>query len=153
MTTFDSVKLSTVSALLPLGACTQKEEAVATAPLVAGAPWAATAPQPVTIVPGSARDFRVNAGDTAHFAYNEHAVPEDYNRSLSKQVAWLSRYPSIPIKIEGRCEERGMREYDLALGGRRANAVNEYLAALGVVCGGMVNSLVRFIERRGVVFW
>ena len=51
---------------------------------------------------------------------------------LQRQAAWLARYPSVRVNIEGNCDERGTREYNLALGARRANAVKEYLVSLGV---------------------
>jgi peptidoglycan-associated lipoprotein len=134
-----SLKLAAVSALMLVGACTHKEEAVATAPppapAPAPAPTPAPAPQRVTIVPGSAQDFRVNVGDTVHFGYNEYAVMDNDKATLGKQAAWLSKYPSVRITIEGHCDERGTREYNLALGARRANAVKEYLVAQGVAAG------------------
>ncbi len=134
-----SLKLAAVSALMLVGACTHKEEAVATAPPPAPPPAAAPrpvpAPQRVTIVPGSAQDFRVNVGDTVHFAYNEYAVMDSDKATLGKQAAWLSKYPAVRLTIEGHCDERGTREYNLALGARRANAVKEYLVAQGVAAG------------------
>ena len=67
-----------------------------------------------------------------HFAYNEYAVQDDDKATLQKQAAWLSRYPGVRVTVEGHCDERGTREYNLALGARRANAVKEYLVSLGV---------------------
>ena len=52
--------------------------------------------------------------------------------SLQRQAAWLQKYPSVRVTVEGHCDERGTREYNLALGARRANAVKEYLVSLGV---------------------
>ena len=52
--------------------------------------------------------------------------------TLQKQATWLSRYPGVRVTVEGHCDERGTREYNLALGARRANAVKEYLVSLGV---------------------
>jgi peptidoglycan-associated lipoprotein len=121
---------------LLLGACTHKEEAVATAPPPAPPPPAAApaAPPPPRpgIVAGSMQDFKVNVGDTVHFAYNEYAIEDADKTTLGKQAAWLNRYPAVRITIEGHCDERGTREYNLALGARRANAVKEYLVAQGV---------------------
>jgi len=134
------LKFSAVSALLVVGACTHKEEAVATAPPPAPPPPAARpapAPAPVrsSILPGSAQDFRVNVGDTVHFAYNEYAIQDTDKATLSKQAAWLAKYPAVRLSIEGHCDERGTREYNLALGARRANAVKEFLVAQGVAAG------------------
>ncbi|HTC83063.1 MAG TPA: peptidoglycan-associated lipoprotein Pal [Rhizomicrobium sp.] len=133
----NTLKFAALSAALLLGACTHKEEAVATAPPPAPPPVAQPAPPPPrpSIVPGSEQDFKVNVGDTVHFAYNEYAVLDNDKSTLSKQAAWLSQYPGVKLTIEGHCDERGTREYNLALGARRANAVKEYLVAQGVAAG------------------
>jgi peptidoglycan-associated lipoprotein len=85
-----------------------------------------------SIVPGSAEDLRVNVGDTVHFAYNEYTIEDNDKTTLQRQASWLAKYPSIRVMVEGDCDERGTREYNLALGARRANAVKEYLVSLGV---------------------
>jgi peptidoglycan-associated lipoprotein len=124
------LKLAAVSATVLLAACTTKKAADNTAP-----PPASTYDQSTTqtssIVPGSAEDLRVNVGDTVHFDYNEYAVMEGDKATLQRQAAWLAKYPSVRVTIEGHCDERGTREYNLALGARRANAVKEYLVSLG----------------------
>ena len=84
------------------------------------------------IVPGSAEDLRVNVGDTVHFAFNEYAIEDSDKTTLQRQATWLQKYPSVRVTVEGDCDERGTREYNLALGARRANAVKEYLVSLGV---------------------
>ena len=129
-----SLKFACLSAALMLGACTHKQEAVNTAPPPAPPPAAAPAPAPVVsrIVPGSAEDFRVNVGDTVHFAFDQYNVEDNDKSVLSRQAAWLSKYPSVRVTIEGHADERGTREYNLALGARRANAVKEYLVSQGV---------------------
>jgi len=127
-----TVKFAALSALLILGACTHKQEAQNTAPPPAPPPPPAAAPQQSSIVPGSLEDFRVNVGDTVHFAYNAYTIQDQDKGTLQKQAQWLQRYPSVQITIEGHCDERGTREYNLALGARRANAVKEYLVSLGV---------------------
>ena len=126
-----TMKFACLSAALLLAACTHKQEAVNTAP--PPAPMA-PAPAPVTssIVPGSAEDLRVNVGDTVHFAYNQYNIEDSDKGILGRQAAWLAKYPSVRVTIEGNCDERGTREYNLALGARRANAVKEYLVSLGV---------------------
>jgi peptidoglycan-associated lipoprotein len=88
-----------------------------------------------SIVPGSAEDLRVNVGDTVHFAYNQYNIEDNDKSTLQRQATWLSKYPSVRVTIEGDCDERGTREYNLALGARRANAVKEYLVSLGVSAG------------------
>ena len=131
-----SLKFACLSAALILGACTHKQEAVNTAPPPAPPP-APAAPAPVTssILPGSAEDFRVNVGDTVHFGYNEYSIQDADKAVLGRQAAWLAKYPAVKISIEGHCDERGTREYNLALGARRANAVKEYLVSQGVSTG------------------
>jgi peptidoglycan-associated lipoprotein len=130
-------QIVSVSALLLAGACTSKPEAVSTAPPPAPpaeAPQALPPAPPVARgpLPGSAEDFRVNVGDTVHFAYDQYSVQDADKATLQKQATWLSRYPQVRVSVEGHADERGTREYNLALGARRANAVKEYLVSLGV---------------------
>jgi peptidoglycan-associated lipoprotein len=123
------LKLAAVSATLLLAACTTKKAAEDTTPPPAS--YSAPAQTTSSIVAGSAEDLRVNVGDTVHFEYNEYAVMEADKATLQRQAAWLAKYPSVRVTIEGNCDERGTREYNLALGARRANAVKEYLVSLG----------------------
>ena len=129
-----SLKFACLSAVLVLAACTHKQEAVNTAPPPAPPPAATPAPAPVTsrIIPGSAEDFRVNVGDTVHFAFDQYNVEDNDRQILGRQAAWLAKYPSVRVTVEGHCDERGTREYNLALGARRANAVKEFLVSQGV---------------------
>jgi peptidoglycan-associated lipoprotein len=71
-------------------------------------------------------------GDTVHFDYDAYNVTDEARSVLQRQAAWLQKYPSVRVTIEGNCDERGTREYNLALGARRANSVKEYLVSLGV---------------------
>lgn len=131
-----SLKFAALSAVLVLGACTHKQEAVTTAPPpMAAAPAPPPAPVTSSIIPGSAEDLRVNVGDTVHFALDQYNVEESDKALLGRQAAWLQRYPSVRVTIEGHADERGTREYNLALGARRANAVKEYLVSQGVSTG------------------
>ncbi len=84
------------------------------------------------VPPGTQQDFTVNVGDTVYFDYDRYSVRDDARPVLERQAAWLRRYPSVRVVIEGHCDERGTREYNLALGERRANSVKDYLIALGV---------------------
>ena len=84
------------------------------------------------IVPGSIKDFQVNVGDTVHFDYDRSNVRESDRTTLERQAAWLNRYPSIRVTVEGNCDERGTRAYNLALGARRAENVKEFLVSEGV---------------------
>ncbi len=97
------------------------------------APVAQPAPPPApSIVPGSAQDLKVNVGDTVHFEYNLYAVLDQDKATLQRQAAWLAKYPNIKVTVEGHADERGTREYNIALGAKRANAVKEDLVSLGV---------------------
>ena len=83
-------------------------------------------------IPGSERDFVINVGDRVYFDYDHYAVRDDARSILDAQAAWLQRYPAVRVRIEGNCDERGTREYNFALGARRANSVKEYLVGRGV---------------------
>ena len=85
-----------------------------------------------TVTPGSIADFRQNVGDRVYFDTDMSNIREDGRVMLAKQAEWLKKYTNYPITIEGKCDERGTREYNLALGERRANAVRQYLVAQGV---------------------
>jgi peptidoglycan-associated lipoprotein len=87
---------------------------------------------PTGPVPGSIQDFVVNVGDRVYFDYDKYDVRADAQPVLSAQAAWLVKYPSVKVRIEGNADERGTREYNLALGGRRANSVKEFLVSHGV---------------------
>jgi len=82
--------------------------------------------------PGSAEDFVVNVGDRVFFDFDKYNLKPQARQVLERQAAWLKRYPSVVVSIEGHCDERGTREYNLALGERRANSSKNYLVALGV---------------------
>ena len=129
MTTFSNgLKLVAVTAALLLAACTTKHDADNTPP----PSQTTTTTTQSSIVPGSAEDFRVNVGDTVHFDYNAYDVKDQDKGTLQRQAAWLAKYPEVRVTIEGHCDERGTREYNIALGARRANAVKEYLVSIGV---------------------
>jgi peptidoglycan-associated lipoprotein len=87
---------------------------------------------PIGPIPGSVQDFVVNVGDRVYFDYDKFTVRADAEPILSSQAAWLSRYPSVNVRIEGNADERGTREYNLALGARRANSIKDFLVAHGV---------------------
>lgn len=83
-------------------------------------------------VPGSAQDFVVNVGDRVYFDTDSHDIRDDARGLLDAQTAWLRRYGAVRVRIEGNADERGTREYNLALGARRANSVRDYLVGQGV---------------------
>lgn len=88
--------------------------------------------KPAGIVPGSEQDFIANVGDRVFFDFDKYALRADAKATLDKQVAWLKKYPTYNLTVEGHADERGTREYNLALGERRANSVKEYLVAGGL---------------------
>ena len=96
-------------------------------------------PPPVQagIVPGSVQDFVVNVGDRVYFDFDKYDIRPDGQPILAAQAAWLNRYTSVQVRIEGNCDERGTREYNLALGARRAQAVRDYLVSRGVAANRM----------------
>ncbi len=87
---------------------------------------------PASVRPGSQEDLVVNVGDRIYFGFDKFNLKADARKTLDKQGAWLKANPSVTVSIEGHCDERGTREYNLALGERRANSVKDYLVSLGV---------------------
>jgi len=85
--------------------------------------------------PGSARDFAVNAGDKVYFTVDSSSLTSEAKTTLRQQATWLNKYPQYGVRLEGHADERGTREYNIALGARRAAAVRSYLAGLGVNAG------------------
>jgi len=96
--------------------------------------------QPTAPLPGSAQDFVVNVGDRVYFDTDSHDIREDARPLLTAQSEWLRRYPSVVVRIEGNADERGTREYNLALGARRANSVRDFLVGQGVT-GGRISTI------------
>ncbi len=84
------------------------------------------------IVAGSQEDLIVNVGDRVFFGYDSSDLDSDALELLQDQVAWLKQNSDVSITIEGHCDERGTREYNLALGEKRAQAVKNYLIGLGI---------------------
>lgn len=82
--------------------------------------------------PGTQEDLLVNVGDRVFFGYDRYDLSPEAQALLDAQAKWLVQYPSLSVTVEGHADERGTREYNLALGERRANSVKNYLIALGV---------------------
>ena len=82
--------------------------------------------------PGSQQDFVVNVGDRVFFETDSTDLTPQARATLEKQAQWLQSYGQYAFTIEGHADERGTREYNIALGARRAQAVREYLASRGV---------------------
>lgn len=82
--------------------------------------------------PGSAQDFVVNVGDRVFFDTDSSDLNLSAQATLDKQAQWLQRYANYRVGIEGHADERGTREYNIALGARRANAARNYLVSKGI---------------------
>ena len=109
-----------MAAALALGACANNPAADANAS-VAGA-----------AAPGSQQDFVVNVGDRVFFETDQTDLTAQGRETLDKQAQWLTRYGQYTFTIEGHADERGTREYNIALGARRAQSVRDYLVARGI---------------------
>jgi peptidoglycan-associated lipoprotein len=82
--------------------------------------------------PGSQQDFVVNVGDRVFFESDQSTLTPQARATLDNQAQWLARYSQYSFTVEGHADERGTREYNIALGARRAQTVREYLASRGV---------------------
>lgn len=82
--------------------------------------------------PGSTRDFSQNVGDIVYFTTDSSDLTPEAQQTLSKQAQWLQQYSQYTITVEGHADERGTREYNIALGNRRATAVKNFLARNGI---------------------
>ena len=133
-----TMKIALVAALaLGLAGCTKKKvEELPPPPPQAAPPPVPTPPPPppqTGPIPGSRADFVSQAGtDTIHFDTDKYDVDAESQAILTKQAAWLARNPNVNATVEGHCDERGTREYNLALGDRRANAAKNFLVNAGV---------------------
>src|SRR5262245_22539284 len=85
--------------------------------------------------PGSARDFAINTGDLVYFSTDSVDLTTEAQQTLANQARWLQKYSQYTITIEGHADERGTREYNIALGAKRAQTVRDYLAKNGVNAG------------------
>jgi peptidoglycan-associated lipoprotein len=123
-----------------VAACAQKPPPPAPVASTPSAPYtpppAPTPPpmaaEPMGPIPGSTQDFVINVGDRVYFDTDQYVVRPDGRQTLDRQAQWLGRYPRVAVRIEGNCDERGTREYNFALGARRADSVKSYLVARGV---------------------
>lgn len=126
--------LIALTAVAALWACAHRAEPTPTpAPTQTGP----TQEAPRGPVPGSAEDFRVSVGDRVFFGYDRFDLTPEARSVLERQAAWLRQYPNVRVLVAGNCDERGTREYNLALGARRAAAARDYLASLGVAANRM----------------
>jgi peptidoglycan-associated lipoprotein len=89
-------------------------------------------PPPSGPLAGSKADFAVKATDRVYFDYDAYNLDSDDQRSLSSQIAWLKQFPSTRVEVQGHADERGTRDYNIALGERRAQSVKSFLVAQGI---------------------
>ena len=122
------------AAVLTLTACSDEDKAIDTAAptdmsgATTGTEFGSGAPVN-GVVPGTQQDLVVNVGDRVFFAYDQFDLSPEARATLERQAAWLKQYPNVNITVEGHADERGTREYNLALGERRAKAVKDYLSS------------------------
>ena len=123
--------LIVAAALVATAACSPKPKQIPPAPGPDTSPSG-----PVTrddVVPGSRADFeRSVTSNTVNFALDRYDIDAHAREILDSQAAWLAKWPNVPVSLEGHCDERGTREYNLALGDRRANAAKNYLVSIGI---------------------
>lgn len=130
-----TTKLLAAAALIAVAGCAKKPPAeLPPAPPTETAPAETQTPPPGpvgnTVVPGSKEDFLQQVGtDRVFFDTDKYDLSAEARAILDKQAEWLAKYPNVRITIEGHCDERGTREYNLALGDRRANSAKTYLAS------------------------
>ena len=117
-----------LAAVAALAACASRPEPTPTTPTTTTPP----VESPRGPVPGSVEDFRVSVGDRVFFGYDRFDLTAEARSVLERQAAWLRQYPNVRVLVAGNCDERGTREYNLALGARRAAAARDYLLSLGV---------------------
>jgi peptidoglycan-associated lipoprotein len=135
MTRFTTILLAG-TALIAVAGCANKRPAVLPpAPTETAPPpmQQSTGPTSDAVVPGSDADFRRSvSSNTVNFGVDMFDIDPTARAILDSQAAWMAKFPTVRATIEGHCDERGTREYNLALGDRRANAAKNYLVAKGV---------------------
>lgn len=123
-----SLKMLGVAGLIALAAACSSTKS--TGPDVAATDNAGT---PVSsIVAGSQADLEQNVGHRVFFGYDQYSLTPQAQSTLQNQANFLKKYSNVRIQISGNCDERGTREYNLALGARRAEAARAYLVSMGV---------------------
>ncbi|MDB5701029.1 MAG: pal [Sphingomonadales bacterium] len=130
-------KLLLAVSLLAIGACAKKPpKELPPPPVDTSAQQAPVDPNAGRAIPGSQADFVASVlADRVFFATDSSDIDQPSQGTLQSQASWLAKYPNVRITVEGHADERGTREYNLALGDRRANSAKNSLVALGVSAG------------------
>ena len=124
--------LSLIAAAILLSACAKKPVETVAAVAAAPPPPPVAAPKPTGPAPDSLEYFNTVVGNLVSFGYDKYDLDAAAQSKLKGQAAWLKQYPARTLTVEGHCDERGTREYNLGLGDRRSNAVRQFLVADGV---------------------
>jgi peptidoglycan-associated lipoprotein len=128
--------VAVLGCFLALAACSKKN----TPDLNAGTGPGAAA------VPGSEQDFTVNVGDRVFFSEDKSTLTPEAQETLRRQAQWLNKYGKVTVQVEGHADERGTREYNIALSARRATAAREFLISQGVAAN-RISSIAYGKER------
>ncbi len=144
--------LSLLAAASLVAACSTAKEEMADASSTAAdaSDTATTAVELPGPTPGTQEDLVVQVGDRVFFDFDSSTLKPEGQATVEGLAAWMRTYPEVSLTVEGHADERGTREYNLALGERRANAVRDYLAALGV-SGGRLTTISYGKERPAVL--
>jgi peptidoglycan-associated lipoprotein len=119
--------------VLALGACSSKKDsALDSASSTTGAGGLGSGIDRGAVGPGTQADLVANVGDRVFFELDRSDITQEGRATLGRQAEWLKKYPNVSVTVEGHADERGTREYNLALGERRATAVKNYLVANGI---------------------
>jgi peptidoglycan-associated lipoprotein len=129
--------VAVMSCFLALAACSKKNQPDLDAN---------TGPGTGDIRPGSEQDFTANAGDRVFFLEDQSSLTPEAQETLRRQAQWLGQYAAVTVQVEGHADERGTREYNIALSARRATAAREFLIAQGVD-GKRISSIAYGKER------
>ncbi|WP_207476708.1 peptidoglycan-associated lipoprotein Pal [Arenibaculum pallidiluteum] len=124
--------LGLAAAVALLAACSSDQDAAGTGSVTGATSATAPTTNAGAVRPGTRQDFEVNVGDRVFFGFDQYDLSPEARSTLDRQAQWLNQYRAVTIQVEGHADERGTREYNLALGERRANAVKNYLVARGV---------------------
>ncbi len=125
-----SMKLIGAAAIMALAAACSSTKS--TGPDVAATDNANSGVTPGAVTPGGQDDLEQNVGHRVFFGYDQYSLTPQAQGTLQRQAEFLKQYSNVRIQVSGNCDERGTREYNLALGARRAEAARAYLVSMGV---------------------